>query len=132
MAFEVGVYAQVGAAAPAPAVLRRAAPQTLTRPRAQDLGVVTGQHPHAGVPQSAQAAGRLGLRLEVVGERREAKVVQGRGEVGDVDADHELLADPDRLMAGVCPGVSSSIDRPVPEQVVVSVDASRRCGPSMS
>ncbi len=59
----------------------------------------------ARVADHAEAFGGGGLGVEIVAEDRQAEVVEAGGEVGDVAADHEALADPDRLVArGVARG----------------------------
>ncbi len=58
------------------------------------------------------------LDVEVVAEDRQAVIVEARGEVGDVTADHQGLADPYRLVARG----EEELDRAVAENVVVAVD----------
>ena len=76
----------------------------------------------SGVAKCAQAVGRRRLRGEVVAEHREPVVIQAGGEVGDVAADDEPLADAHRLVAGRVTGRQQQLDRSVAEQVVVAVD----------
>jgi hypothetical protein len=74
------------------------------------------------VAQRAQALGGRRLSGVVVGENREAVVVQPRRVVGDVAADDQPLADADRLMTRGVPGREQQFDRAIAEQVVVAVD----------
>src|SRR5439155_13908772 len=90
------------------------------RTRLQYGRVVSREDDGAGVAERAQAVGGGGLGLEVVAERREAVVVQAGGEVGDVAAQDEPLADANRLVAGSVAGCQQQLDRSVAEQVVVA------------
>ena len=76
----------------------------------------------AGVTKRPQTVGRGRLGVEVVSEDRETEVVEARGVVADVTADHEPLADPDRLVTGSVARGREQLDRAVPEQVVIAVD----------
>ncbi|MGH2831545.1 MAG: hypothetical protein ACRDK2_02115, partial [Solirubrobacteraceae bacterium] len=67
------------------------------RTRPQDIGIVAWNDPGARVAQLAQTIGRTSLSVEIVGEAREAMVLQRALKVCDVHPEDELLANTDGL-----------------------------------
>lgn len=82
----------------------------------EDRRVVAGADGEPGFAKRPQAICRPSLGLEVVGEEREAMVVEGGGEVHDVAREHKRLVDQDRLVPGVCPGVERRRTEPSPSR----------------
>ena len=74
------------------------------------------------VPQREEAFGGAALVVVVVAEGWEAVVVEAGGEVGDVGAEDQVIADADGLVPRGVPWRQQQLDRAVAEQVVIAVD----------
>jgi hypothetical protein len=83
---------------------------------------VAREHSGSGIAQPAQTIGGIGLHREVIGEHREAVVLERAREVRHVDAEDQLIADADGLVPGGMPGGEQELDRAVAEEVVIAVD----------
>ena len=83
---------------------------------------MSGAHDNTSIADGSETSGRRPLSVEVIAEHRESKIVKPAGVVSDVPTDHEPVADADRLMAGGVAGGGERLNRPVSQEVMLSVN----------
>lgn len=88
---------------------------------------MAGHDREASVAHRAQSFRGAPLLFVIVGEDREAVVVQAGGEVGDIGSEHEIT-DANRLVPGRVPGGEQELDASVTEQIAVAIDQHHLAG----